>query len=91
MPSADRDRLGHAERPVAQPLGERLALEQLHGDEELAVVLADLVDLADVRMVDAGRRARLAPEALARGLVARPATDIVLSATVRSSRSSRAA
>ena len=54
-------------------------------------VLADFVDLADVRMVDAGRGAGLAPEALARGLVAGRATDIVLSATVRSSRSSRAA
>ena len=35
------------------------------------VVLADLVDLADVGMVDARRGARFAPEALARGLVAR--------------------
>ena len=34
-----------------------------------AAVFADLVDLADVRMVDARRRARLAPEPLARRLV----------------------
>src|SRR6185436_3159191 len=49
----------------------RLALEQLHGDEQLAAVLADLVKLADVRMVHAGRGAGLAPESLARGVVAR--------------------
>ena len=78
---ADRHRLGDAQRPAPQALGERLALEQLHGDEQLAAVLADLVDLADVRMVDAGRGAGLAPEALARGLVAAPSDDIVLSAT----------
>ena len=31
-----------------QPLGERPPLEQLHGDEEAALVLAHLVELADV-------------------------------------------
>ena len=67
---ADRQRLGDAQRPAPQPLRERLALEQLHRDEQLAAVLADLVDLADVRMIDARRRAGLAPEALARRLVA---------------------
>ena len=66
---ADRHRLRDAHRPALQPLGERLALEQLHGDEQLAGVLADLVDLADVRMVDARRGAGLAPEPLARRLV----------------------
>ena len=78
-----------AQRAALQPLGERLALEQLHRDEELAVVFADLVDLADVRMVDAGRGARFAPEALARRLVAGD-RGIIFSATVRPSRSSSA-
>src|SRR6185436_9013324 len=63
-------RLGDAQRPALQPLAERLALEQLHGDEQLAVLLADVVELADVRMVDAGGRPRLALEAPARGVVA---------------------
>ena len=74
IPRPIGQRLGHAQRPAPQALGQRLALQQLHGDEQLAAVLADLVELADVRMVDAGRGPGLAPEALARGLVARPAT-----------------
>ena len=49
---------------------ERLALEQLHRDEELAVVLTDLMDRADVRMIERRRRARLAMEALHRPVVA---------------------
>ena len=44
------------------------AFEHLHGDEELSLVLADLVDLTDVGVVDAGRRARLAPESPPRGV-----------------------
>ena len=52
--------------PRGEPRGQRLALEQLHRDEELAVRLADLVQLADVGVRHAGRRPRLAPEALSR-------------------------
>ena len=55
--------LGHRERPALQPLGQRLAFEQLHRDEEPPRVLTDLEDLARVRMADAGGRARLATEA----------------------------
>ena len=65
----DRHRLRHAQRPALQPLAERLAFEQLHRDEELPLVLADVVELADVRVVDARRGPGLALEALARGLV----------------------
>ena len=68
---ADRRRPRHAQRPLDHEVGQGVALEQLHRDEELALVLADLVDLADVGMADAGGRPRLAPEPLARALVAR--------------------
>ncbi|HYN08481.1 MAG TPA: hypothetical protein VES67_13945 [Vicinamibacterales bacterium] len=67
--ATDRDRLGQGHRPLVQSLRQRCAAEELHGDEQLAVFLADFVDLADVRMVDARRGPRLAPEALPRGLI----------------------
>ena len=57
--------------PRSSRAAQRLALEQLHGDEDAPGVLADLVDLADVGMVDAGGGAGLAPQPLARGLVRR--------------------
>ena len=56
-------RFGEPQRSGSETLAQRFALEQLHGDEQRAAVLADLVNLADVRMIDAGRRTRLAPEA----------------------------
>jgi hypothetical protein len=65
----DRHGLRHGHAALLQPLGERFAFEQFHGDEKLTAVFTDLVDLADVRVVDARRGARFAPEALARGLV----------------------
>ena len=66
----DRHGLRDAHGPSLQALVERLAFQQFHRDEQvIAVVISDVVDLADVRMIDARRRARLAPEALARGLV----------------------
>ena len=67
---ADRDRLGHVQRTASQLVRQRLTLEQLHGDEQAAGVFADLVNLTDVGMVDAGRRARFTPQTLARRLVA---------------------
>jgi hypothetical protein len=57
-----RDGFGNIERPALQLIGERLAFEQLHRDEEASGVFADLVDLTDVGMVDAGGRARFAPQ-----------------------------
>ena len=40
-----------------------LALEQLHRNERLAVLFADFVDGADVRMVQRGSSLRLTPKA----------------------------
>jgi hypothetical protein len=48
---------------------QRLALDVLHDDERAAVVVADLVDLADVRMVERRGGQRFAPQALARDQV----------------------
>ena len=57
-----RNGLPHSQRPAQDPIGERLAAEQLHGDEERLAILADLEDLTDVRMVDRGRGSRLVHE-----------------------------
>ncbi len=46
-------------RPAADHSREHLALEQLHHNEVTALVLRNLVDSADVRMVQARRSARL--------------------------------
>ena len=43
---------------------QRQAVEELHDDEGAAVFLADVVDGADVGMVQRRRSLRLAPEAL---------------------------
>ena len=75
MPVRERDcvgeggrvaqRVGHGQRALQQPIGQRFALEILH-DEELHVFLEpDVVERADVRMVQRGDRAHLALEALA--------------------------
>ena len=71
-----RQRRQDAQRRPAQPrrwwrrryAGARKepALQKLHRDEQRPLVLADLVDLADVWMIDAGGRAGLAPEPLLR-------------------------
>jgi hypothetical protein len=51
------------QRLFFDPVLEGVALHQFHGDEGLAVVLADLVDGADVRMVQRRGSASLALEA----------------------------
>src|SRR5579872_183441 len=48
---------------------ERHALEKFHHDERLAVVLSDLVNGADVRVIQCRRRAGLASESFQRLLV----------------------
>jgi hypothetical protein len=45
----DGQRLRHAQRSPLQPLRKRLAFEELHRYEQLPAVLADLVQVADVR------------------------------------------
>ena len=54
-----RDGLPDRHRPAQNPIGKRLAVEQLHRDEERIAFLADLEDLTDVRMVDCRRGSRL--------------------------------
>ncbi|HEV8523761.1 MAG TPA: hypothetical protein VGQ71_04625 [Terriglobales bacterium] len=55
------------ERLALNGVLQRLALHQLHSDEGLAVVLADVMNGADVRMVEGGGGRRLALETLRYG------------------------
>ena len=61
-----RGRRSTGSGPPRDPLLQRLPVEQLHDDERLPVVLADVVDRADVRMVQRRGGAGLALEALQR-------------------------
>ena len=54
---------------AADQLLEVAALEQLHRHVDLALLLAEVVDGDDVRVVEAGRRLGLALEALAQVVV----------------------
>ncbi len=60
----------HPDRAALDEVLERLALQQLHDDEGLALVLPDLVDRADVRVVEGGGGPGLAQEPVERGAVA---------------------
>ena len=74
------ERLGDAERELEQPVDphrppvdhglEGVAFEQFHHHERLALVLADLVDGADVRVIQRGGRSGFAQEAFDGGAVA---------------------
>ena len=59
----DRHRCSGLDRPSPQPPLEILALDVAHGDEEIAVDLAGLVDGQDVGVIDGRRHLRLAQEA----------------------------
>ena len=48
---------------------QRLPFEELHNDKGLAVFFADIVNGADIRMIDRGSSFGFAPEALKRGRV----------------------
>ena len=73
MASADpADQLGRlpgGQRAVGQALGEALALDEAHREIMLALVLADLVDRHDARMVEVGGGLGLGVEPLDVGLV----------------------
>ena len=59
------ERLVDRERALRQPIRQRLAFEILHDEERGAVLLADVVQRADVRMIELRDRAGFAIEALA--------------------------
>lgn len=65
---ADLDRhavdVGQRQRPARQPLRERFALDVLHDGVRRALVIADIVQGADVGVVEGGDGAGLALEAL---------------------------
>ena len=67
----DVDGVAHRQRPPLDPLLQRLPLVVRHHEVELAVVgLVDLVDRANVRVVQGRGRLRLLEEPLLRGVVA---------------------
>jgi len=79
------DGLADWQRAPADQVGERTAVEQFHCDERPAVVLADLVNRADVRVIQRGSGARLAREAVERSGRERQHLGRNLSATLRPS------
>jgi hypothetical protein len=62
---ADVHRFGRRQRAAGQPVSQRDAVDERHGNEELAVVLGDFVDRTDVGVVEGGRRPCFREEALA--------------------------
>jgi len=64
-----RHGVSERKRAAGDPTGEGLALEQFHRNEQLAIVFADFMNLADSRMGEAGGGARFPPEALASVLI----------------------
>src|SRR5262245_12817235 len=63
--------LRRVEALARQPLRERLAFQQLDGDEVIAFMLLDRIDGADVRMIERRGGARLTLESLERLRIAR--------------------
>ena len=62
-------RLSGRQRSIGQALGEALPLDETHAEVMLALVLADLVDRDDARMIEVGRRLGLGIEAEDVGLI----------------------
>jgi hypothetical protein len=58
--------LRHRQRLAGNILAEGLAFQQLHHQERLVLVLANLMDGADIRMVDSGGGAGFALESFQR-------------------------
>src|SRR5262245_29991016 len=58
------ERLIERQKTLLQPVGQRLALEELHDEKRRAAFLTDLVRRADVRMLELRERTGFAVEAL---------------------------
>ena len=70
--TSERQHVRHLQRTALNPRGQRIAVDQLHRDVRTAIQsIADLVDHADVRMIQRRRRARFTLEALPRIRIAR--------------------
>jgi hypothetical protein len=67
---SEREQRIQRQRSLGEDVLQRASLEQLHRDEGTAFILVDVVDRADVRVIQGRGRARLAPEPLERVLVA---------------------
>ncbi len=72
--SGEREEGVELQGHVCQYVFERLAVEEFHGDERMALVFANLINRADVGMVERGSGAGLAAKALERQKITR---DIV--------------
>src|SRR5207245_6298366 len=57
--------LARRDRPPRDARGERLAVDELHRDEQLAAGVADFVELTDARMRDRGGGARFPAQPVA--------------------------
>ena len=68
--NADREQRLHLQRPVADEMFQGLAFQVLHDNEGLVALFPDVVNSADVGMIERGRRLRLAAEAGESGGVA---------------------
>ena len=82
--------LRRRQRPALEPLLERLAFQQLHRDERPALVLVDVVDGADVRVIQGRGGAGFALEPLQRMRSRAKSSGRNLRATRRPSRVSSA-
>ena len=68
----ERQQSVHLQRATSNALPQCHAIQKLHGDERLPIMLTNLVNRADVGMIQRRRRPRLPPEALQRqGLACR--------------------
>ena len=70
---ADVHHFGGRQRVLPDPLGQTLAVDVLHDDEDTVVFFADFVDGADVGMVQCGGGLGLVDQPVP-GLIARRAT-----------------
>ena len=67
---AETEKRVHLHSPSGDPLLHGLALQKLHGNEAMGIVLADFVDRADVGMIQRGSSARFAEKSFEGLLVA---------------------